>query len=140
MAIVESHMSFLEPWVGKQDPPYVRGKVEESFPAKNFTNREFLVEFHDARAAKDTFELDVHGFSFYNHAPISKETIEAIRARNKTVVAETYYPLIESLVKRKTGASKVIIFDHTYRKRDTSLAPGENPDGREQPATLVRLV
>lgn len=106
-----SYMSFLEPWVAKQDQPYVRGKVEESFPATNFTTREFLVDFHDARAAKDTFELDVHGLGFCDHAPISNATIEAIRARNKTVVADTYYPLIELLVKRKMGASKVIIFD-----------------------------
>lgn len=136
MSTVKSQMSYLEPWTDK-DAPYVRGKVEESFPRTNFVNREYTVQIHDARPKKNEFDLDVHGFSFYDDQPLSEHVIQAIRSRDKSLVEREYYPLAEDLVKKVTGASKVIIFDHTYRKRDPSLAVHENPNGREQPATVV---
>lgn len=139
MSTVISQMSFLEPWEGKRDAPYVRGKVEESFPRTNFVNREYAVKVQNARPKKNEFDLDVHGFAFHENEPLSEHVIRAIRSRDKSLVEREYYPLAEEYVKRVTGASKVIIFDHTYRKRDLSLAPDENPNGREQPATVVSL-
>ncbi|KAH8773854.1 methyltransferase [Diaporthe sp. PMI_573] len=138
MAIVETRMSYLEPWVGKDDEPYVRGKVEESYPRINFTNQEFPVRVNDARPTKNDFNLDTHGFAFHD-APINDEVVEVIRSKEKDGVKNSYYPMVEELVKKHTGASRVIIFDHTYRKKDPSLAPTENPNGREQPATLVHV-
>ncbi|KAI1457518.1 methyltransferase [Annulohypoxylon moriforme] len=137
MAILESRMSYLEPWVNQEEGPYVRGKVEESFPRSNFTNQDYSVLVHDARPTKDDFNLDTHGFAFLEDEPVGDEIVQAIRERNKPVVETQYYPLVENLVKKSTGATKVIIFDHTYRRRDPTLAPNENPNGREQPATLV---
>lgn len=136
MSIVETRMSYLEPWVGRDEGPYVRGKVEESYPRTNFSNQEFPVRVKDARPSKNDFDLDTYGFAFHD-APINSEVVEVIRSKDKEGVENTYYPLVEELVKKHTGASKVIIFDHTYRKKDPSLAPTENPSGKEQPATLV---
>lgn len=137
MSTVESYMSFLEPWADKQEPPYIRGKTEELFPRTNFANQEYKVRIRDARPNKASFNLDIHGFSFHDDDLLSEETTEAIRARNKPEVERVYYPQVANLMQHVTGASKVIIFDHTYRKRDASLSPHENPNGREQPATLV---
>ncbi|KAF2789638.1 methyltransferase [Melanomma pulvis-pyrius CBS 109.77] len=137
MAIVESQMSYLEPWGLKEEAPYIRGKVEDAFPRTNFTNQVYKVQVHDARPEMDQFSLDTHGFAFHRDDGINGEIVEAIREKNKTLVEEEYYPQISNLVKRKTGASKVIVFDHTYRRRDPSLNLDENPNGREQPATLV---
>ncbi|KAF2259675.1 methyltransferase [Lojkania enalia] len=137
MAVVESQMSFLEPWQGKEEGPYVRGKVEENFPNTNFENKEYQVKVHDARERKTDFDLDTHGFAWAEDDGVSKEIVEAIRARNKAAVEEKYYPQVEKLVMKKTGASRIIIFDHTYRKKDPALAKEANPNGREQPATLV---
>ncbi|ETS77611.1 hypothetical protein PFICI_09673 [Pestalotiopsis fici W106-1] len=139
MAVVQSQMSFLEPWDGKEDAPYIRGKSDDLFPATNFKNQDFSVQFHDARPTKDAFKLDIHGFGFFEDEPIGDEIIQSIRERNKLAVEKEYYPRVEALIKRTTGASKVIIFDHTYRKRDPALAAGENPNGREQPATLAHV-
>lgn len=139
MAIVESQMSFLEPWLNKEEGPYVRHKVEESFPRSNFTNQEHSVLIHDARPTKYDFKLDTHGFAFRDDEPVGHEIVEAIRERNKPIIERRYYPLIENLVRKSTGATKVIIFDHTYRRRDPTLAPNENPNGKEQPATLVSV-
>ncbi|KAI1653953.1 methyltransferase, partial [Daldinia decipiens] len=137
MAIVESRMSFLEPWAGKKDGPYVRIKTEASFPRTNFTNQEHSVLVHDARSKKGEFNLDTNGFAFHSCKPFDAKVIDAIRKKDNGLVEDRYYPEIIDMVKQKTGANKVIIFDHTYRKRDPSLATTDNPNGREQPATVV---
>ncbi|KAI0384003.1 hypothetical protein F5Y04DRAFT_233958 [Hypomontagnella monticulosa] len=137
MATVESQMSYLEPWVNRVEGPYVRGRVEEDFPCQNFTNFEYRVKISDIRASRDEFNLDTHGLEFYDDEPLSDELTEAIRARDKLLVEQVYYPRVAELVKKKTGATRVILFDHTYRKRDPSLQANENPNAREQPATLV---
>jgi hypothetical protein len=130
-------MSYLEPWSSKEEAPYVRGKVEDDFPRTNFTNQTYDVEIHNARPKIDLFTLDTHGFAFQQDDGIEDAVVDAIRNKDKHLIEEKYYTQVRDLVKRKTGASKVIIFDHTYRRRDASLQPNENPNGREQPATLV---
>jgi hypothetical protein len=135
--MVESQMSYLEPWAHKSEAPYVRGRVEEGFPRTNFVNQTYPVRIRNARPQQDLFHLDTHGFAFYEAGELNNEIVDAIRTRRKCLVEEKYYPEVCDLVKHKTGASKVIVFDHTYRRRDPALAPNENPNGREQPATLV---
>jgi hypothetical protein len=130
-------MSYLEPWDNKSEPPYLRGITNEEFPRTNFANREFPVKVQNARPQKQDFNLDTHGFAFHEDDIISAAVVEAVREKNKAMIEDKYYPQVERLVKKETGATRVIIFDHTYRKRDTTLGVNENPNGREQPATLV---
>lgn len=40
-------------------------------------------------------------------------------------------------MKRETGAKRVVIFDHTYRKRDPGVDMEKNVYARGQPATVV---
>ncbi|KAI0401930.1 methyltransferase [Xylaria palmicola] len=139
MATTESRMSFLEPWAGREESPYVRGKVEEGFPRQNFENLEYAVRFRDARPDKAGFELDTHGFAFHDDGGVATQVVDAIRENDRATVQELYYPAVEAIVKAKTGASRVIIFDHTYRKRYLGLDPGQNQNGKEQPATLAHV-
>jgi len=132
-------MSFLEPWKSSSEAesPYVRGLVEEGYPSTNFKNEDYSVQITDARPKKGSFTLDNNGFAWQDDDPLSTDVLRAIRSKDKSLVSEHYYPIVERLVKKATGASKIIIFDHTYRKRDPSLNLKENPNGKEQPATVV---
>jgi hypothetical protein len=142
MATYESQMSFLEPWpsTDEKESPYVRGKVEDGYPSQNFKNEEYTVNVTDARPIKDEFTLDKNGFTWHTDTNLTSEALRAIRSKSKELVAEVYYPLVENIIKSATGATRVIIFDHTYRKRDPALNMRENPNGREQPATVVSTV
>jgi hypothetical protein len=139
MAMHGVSMSFLEPWPApsERESPYVRGKVEDGFPSQNFENQEYIVQVQDARPNKQDFTLDKNGFTWHHDDNLSKDMLKVIRSKDTELVAENYYPLIENLVRNATGATRVIIFDHTYRKRDPALNMRENPNGREQPATVV---
>jgi hypothetical protein len=137
MTTITTEMSFLEPWVTKKEGPYLRGICTDEYPRTNFENHDNTVIVRDARPRKMFFDLDTHGFAYANDESITDQIVDAIRQRNSKVVAKLYYQHIEELVRQKTGASRVIIFDHTYRKKDPSMNPRDNPNGKEQPATVV---
>jgi len=66
----------------------------------------------NGRPLRDTFELDTHGFVFVDHhTRVLDFTDEAERAR-------VYDPEVQALVRKHSGASEVIVFDHTIRVSD----------------------
>lgn len=134
-------MSFLEPWPlpADKESPYVRGVVEDGYPSTNFKNEDHNVLFTDARSFKDRFTLDQHGFAWTSSSALPGHVLEIIRSKDKDRVTSDYYPLVETLLRDTLGASRVIMFDHTYRKRDPSLNMKDNPNQREQPATVVSV-
>ena len=64
---------------------------------------------HDIRGKEDSGGLDKTGFQFVKHVSDEKEILD------DQVIADTYYKEVEALLKKETGAKKVVIFDHTIR-------------------------
>jgi hypothetical protein len=67
---------------------------------------------HDGRPMRHTFDLDTHGFVFVDHHT---------RVRDFTSEEErkgVYDPEIQALIKKHSGASDVVVFDHTIRITD----------------------
>jgi hypothetical protein len=74
----------------------------------------------DGRPLRDTFRLDVHGFVFVDHHTQVREfTDEAERKR-------VYDPEVQALIKKHSGASDVVVFDHTLRVSDDDLQKAMN--------------
>jgi len=69
----------------------------------------------NGRLMEEPFDLDVHGFAFVKHPTKMKDFYD--EAELKSV----YYAEIEQLIKDQTGASRVLIFDHTLRNGDDDL-------------------
>jgi hypothetical protein len=134
---VTAQMRFLEPWDASRGNPYVRMSPAPGYENINFKWQDYTVTIQDARPHKAEFELDVHGFGYYDDA-ISQDTIDALRGNDKDAVKKQYYPHVEAFVKKIIGAPRVIIFDHTMRKRRLELAKTANDEGKEQPATMVQ--
>ncbi len=81
------------------------------------------VTIRNGRPLRDTFELDTHGFAFVDHATrVQDFTDEDERKR-------IYDPEAEALIKRHSGASEVVVFDHTIRVGDEAArnATGARP-------------
>jgi hypothetical protein len=64
--------------------------------------------------AKD-FELEKNGFRFVRHDTQMKDFFDAGE------IKRVYYPEMVDLVKRESGAKRVVVFDHTLRTADDSL-------------------
>ncbi|KAF2677287.1 cmcJ-like methyltransferase [Lentithecium fluviatile CBS 122367] len=141
MVTVQAEMTFLEPWpstVGKESP-YLRHITTPSYPSTNFKNETHVVSITDARSNASSFTLDRNAFAFRNTEPLSAGLVEAIREKKGEEVERELYPTVERLVKKWTGAKKVVVFDHGYRKRDPEIdmQGGKNAYARGQPATVV---
>ena len=72
------------------------------------------VEVRDGRPLLDEFGLDVSGFTLVEHPTAVKDFFDA------TELERVYYPEVEALVKRVSGAARVVVFDHTLRSGDES--------------------
>jgi hypothetical protein len=66
----------------------------------------------NGRAEADRFSLERNGFRFIRHETAVADFYDADEIRR------VYYPEIEALVKQESGASRVVVFDHTLRTAD----------------------
>ena len=78
------------------------------------TREKQKMTIYDGRPLIGSFNLERHGFEFVDHP--TKMT----NFFNPEQLANIYYPEVETLIKQRTGASRVLIFDHTLRSGDQS--------------------
>lgn len=78
-----------------------------------FEYRDIVV--HDGRPIADSFDIDRHGFAHTRYETAVTDFFD------DDAVRTTYYPEMERLVKQVTGASKVVVFDHTIRVGDEKV-------------------
>jgi len=67
------------------------------------------MQVQDGRAVAAELSLDRDGFILVEHKTAVKDFFD------KRELETVYYPEVEALIKRTSGASRVLIFDHTLR-------------------------
>ena len=80
--------------------------------------RDFKVRIHDARPIARDLSLDRQAFILTHHDTEVRDFYD------KEEVQTGYEAEVEALIKRETGASKVVVFDHTIRTADRALERG----------------
>src|ERR1700758_2533589 len=80
-------------------------------PRSNGVPEPHLMTIHDARPVADKLSLDVEGLALVNHRSGVKNFYDEDELR------QVYYPEAERLLADVTGASRVMVFDHTIRRR-----------------------
>jgi hypothetical protein len=85
--------------------------------------REYEMVVRNGRPLRDTFALDTHGFVFADHHTQVKDFTDADECKR------VYDPEVAALIKKHSGASDVVVFDHTIRIGDEQLqkASGARP-------------
>src|SRR4051812_29017443 len=68
----------------------------------------------DGRACRDALTLDVTGFQLVDHATRVENFFDPAQ------LTAIYYPEVEALVRATSGASRVVVFDHTLRTGDVA--------------------
>jgi len=102
------------------------GKQERNWEAEE---KEVLIE--NLRGKEDSATLDTAGFQLF-HRPAKHTSF----ATDEDIYRE-YYPESIELLKELTGASRVIFFDHTIRRRRPDQI-GDSPETR-QPVSRVHV-
>ena len=70
------------------------------------------VTMHNARLHLKEFDFERDGFRFADHPTRMKDFFDADE------IKRVYYPEIVELVKAESGATRVVVFDHTLRTAD----------------------
>ncbi|KAF8218278.1 hypothetical protein K438DRAFT_1796615 [Mycena galopus ATCC 62051] len=97
----------------------------------NYTREAHDVTIHNMRGNEFPPTLDTTGFQLYNYP--AKHTAFT----NDAEIQQEYYPESIELIKQLTGASRVVLFDHTIRRR----RPGEkaNAPDKRQPVSITHV-
>ncbi|KAH8816982.1 hypothetical protein F5884DRAFT_241444 [Xylogone sp. PMI_703] len=69
---------------------------------------------HDIRGSEDKYSLDTTGFQIVKHESQEKDFLDDEK------IKDVYYKEVEDILKKATGAHKVLIFDHTIRRATNS--------------------
>src|SRR5258708_21056885 len=99
-------------------------------PRSNGLPEPHVMAIHDARAVMGRLSLDGEGLALVEHRSAVKDFYDEDELRR------VYYPEAERLVAEVTGAERVLVFDHTIRRR---IAGGVDraPGTPRQPVTSV---
>ena len=114
---VEANLSYLIPMAEK--PVNYTYEPPAGIPRTNATYQTHKLSIYNARSISDNISLDREGFAFTGHNTNVRDFYDEDEVRR------VYYPEAEQLLKEVTGATKVVIFDHTLRNAGNSK-PGEN--------------
>ncbi|KAG1810578.1 uncharacterized protein BJ212DRAFT_583884 [Suillus subaureus] len=100
-------------------------------PNRNWNEEPREMEIHNVRGKEELYKLDNAGFQY------GREAAKHTSFLNDGEIEREYYPESIDLIKRATGATSVVIFDHTIRRR----RPGELDDSpqKRQPVPLVHV-
>lgn len=109
---VEAELSYVvddgQPSVRYVDWP------EEAHKAHLPTYEAHRMRIRNGRTAGERFSLPTHGFEFVTHETAVQDFYD------EDQVLRVYYPEVEALIKRESGAQRVVVFDHTIRTPDDS--------------------
>lgn len=114
---VEANLSYLTPTAEK--PVNYTYEPPAGIPRSNATYQTHKLPIYNARSVSQNLLLDREGFAFTEHNTNVRNFYDEDEIRR------VYYPEAEQLLKEVTGATKVVIFDHTLRNAGQSK-PGEN--------------
>lgn len=130
LPFVTAELNYLAPTAGKPrtyafDPPPGEPKTT-ALPEPH------KVAVFDGRLVAKSFSLDREGFELVRHPTVVRNFYDDEEVRR------VYYPLAEAFIRATLRADRVVIFDHTVRRRIEG-APDIRGAGPRQPATRVHV-
>jgi hypothetical protein len=125
---VEGVLNYLAPMAEK--PMNLAYGPPPGVPRSNGIPEPHVMAIYNARPVAGRLSLDIEGLAVVEH----KSAVENFY--DEGVLRRVYYPEAERLVAEVTGASRVVVFDHTIRRR---VAGGVDraPGTPRQPVTVV---
>ncbi len=107
---VEASLNYL---VDTGDKPVSQSNAPGTTPVQHTGKyEERPATIHNGRLIRDRLSLEREGFTFINHETKVSDFYDEGQVRS------VYYPEMERLIKDVSGASRVLIFDHTLRAED----------------------
>src|SRR5580693_700018 len=130
LPFVTAELNYLKPTSAKPrtyafDPPPGEPK-STNLPEPHF------VPIFNGRKIANTFSLDREGFALVRHPTAVKDFYD------ENEIRRIYYPAAEAFIRASLKADRVVLFDHTVRRRVEGAADIRGA-GPRQPATRVHV-
>src|SRR5271167_919870 len=107
---VDAPLNYLVPPAEK--PVTYTYPPPQGTPQNGRRNEPHAVSIRDARPFAEDLSLDIQGFALVADRSAVTDFYDDAQVR------AVYYPEVEGLLKRRTGAVRVVIFDHVVRNAD----------------------
>ncbi|BAY37540.1 hypothetical protein NIES2111_18790 [Nostoc sp. NIES-2111] len=107
---VEANLSYLVPMTEK--PVNYTYEPPAGIRRTNGTYETHKLPIYNARSISENITLDKEGFAFSEHNTNVRNFYD------EDEILQVYYPEAEQLLKQLTGATRVVIFDHTLRNAE----------------------
>jgi hypothetical protein len=107
---VESELNYLNEVPAEKPAFYIHAPIPDK-PRRGPQLGPRAMPIYDARPERERLSLDTEGVVLVDAATTFNDYYDSDRVR------ESYYPEIESLVMRETGALRVVAFDHNLRSK-----------------------
>lgn len=130
LATVEAALSFIER--GDEKPYAYTYKPPEGVEPTNIRVQTETVQVADARPLAGQFRVDVEGFQIVPHRTAVRDFWDEAQT------LALGHPEAAEIVRRATGASRVVVFDHTLRRRIDGAKDRSGGVAR-QPAARVHV-
>ncbi len=120
-------------FIRRQDskPTFQSSALTGGKPKYFYDTEAHTVTISDMREIAEELSVDREGFELLQHATAVKDLYD------NDAVEQTYFPEIEALLRRKFGASQVVIFDVT--RRSDGGAGAKIPEGSRGPASQLHV-
>ncbi len=120
--MVKATLNYLAPM--EEKPVYYQYPPPPGTSWRNTHGDRRTLPIHDARSLDPKPSLDAQGFEL---APLRTALEDLYDAE---AVRRTYYPEVEALVQKRTGATRVLAFDHNVRSEELA---GRKERGAQHP-------
>lgn len=119
---IEGMLNYL---VDLTEKPESYGGVSETEAAEKRKGKYQLhkMKIYDGRAIANQLSLEREGFIFVPHETMVKDFYDEDEVR------QVYYKETEELVKKSSGAKRVLVFDHTLRSADQATREAKKVGG-----------
>ena len=115
---VTTELKFYQaPADGSKPFNYVEAPPEGQ-PQRNYSDIDIPNTIHDIRGQESSFNLDVHAFETSTTSPSAEKDFASDES-----IKKNYYPEVEELLLKRTGAKRVLLFDHTIRRATGNRNP-----------------
>jgi hypothetical protein len=127
---LEAELNYLA--AGIERPRTYTYSPPDDTPRSTVVSEPHRVDIRDARAAAVGATLDREGFALIRHRSAVRNFWDENEIRTR------FYPEVEAAITAATGADRVVIFDHTLRKR-VDGAEDRGGDLPRQPVPRVHV-
>jgi len=100
------------------------------YATNNFISVAHPTTIYDLRGQEELTHIDKTGFQALTE-PSSLSGGEFILSSSEAEIEKAYYPEVEALLKKHTGASRVVFFDNTVRRGAAAHSTATNPANRQ---------